>query len=163
MKRIIALGVLFTLVVSAGWLVQSGAEERAVRTLLDDVQQAALFGLNRLEPEALDTYFATEAEGGVPAGLAATQQAYKDFVAQLPGTNSVQFHSFDILALEVHEDAGLAKVTYRLHFSVTRGGLALYSAKVTQDIALLKTPRGWRFSGGDAPQLEAVTGIWPPR
>lgn len=163
MKRLIVLGVLLVLVAGAGWLVQSGAEERAVRRLLDDVQQAALFGLNRLDSEALDPYFATEAEGAVPAGLAVTQQAYKDFVAQLPGTNSVQFHSFDILALEVHEDVGLARVTYRLHFSVVRGGLAVYGAKAMQALAMRKTPRGWRISGGDTPQLENVTGIWPPR
>jgi len=84
-------------------------------------------------------------------------------VAQLPNSSAVQFHSFDILAIEVHEDAGLAKVTYRLHFSVIRNGQAIFSAKATQSIALLKKPRGWRISGGDAPQLEDVTGAWPPQ
>ena len=32
MRRIIGLGVLLALVVGAGWLVQCGAEERAVQT-----------------------------------------------------------------------------------------------------------------------------------
>ncbi|MFO7539151.1 MAG: hypothetical protein R6X32_14010 [Chloroflexota bacterium] len=51
----------------------------------------------------------------------------------------------------------------RLHFSVVRGNTAIYSAQATQNLALLKTVRGWRISGGDTPQLEDVTGVWPPR
>jgi hypothetical protein len=163
MKRITGLIILVALVVGTAWFTQRGAEERAVRRVLDEIQPAALTGLNQRQPDALDDYFATEAEGAVVAGLTETQQVYKDFVAQLPGNNSVQFHSFDITALEVHEDAGLAKVTYRLHFSVLRGGQAIYGGTVTQDIALRKTPRGWRIMGGDAPQLEDVKGRWPPR
>jgi len=163
MKRITGLIVLVAFVVGAAWFTQRGAEERAVRRVIDEVQSAALSGLNQRHPDALDEYFATVAEGAVAAGLTETQQAYKDFVSQLPGNNAVQFHSFDIIALEVHEDAGLAKVTYRLHFSVIRSGQVLFSAKATQNIALLKTPRGWRIMGGDAPQLEDVTGNWPPQ
>ena len=162
MKRITGLIVLVAFVVGAAWLTQRGGEERAVRRVIDEVQSAALGGLNQRHPDALDEYLATEAEGAVAAGLAKTQQAYKDFVSQLPGNNAVQFHSFDIIALEVHEDAGLAKVTYRLHFSVIRSGQVLFSAKAMQDIALLKTPRGWRIMGGDTPQLEDVIGNWPP-
>jgi len=162
MKRITGLIVLVAFVVGAAWLTQRGAEERAVRRVIDEIQSAALTGMNSRNPDALDEYFATEAEGAVAAGLTETQQAYKDFIAQLPGNNAVQFHSFDIIALEVHEDAGLAKVTYRLHFSVIRSGQAIFSARATQNIALLKTPRGWRIMGGDAPQLEDVTGNWPP-
>jgi hypothetical protein len=162
MKRLISFAALLAVVAGAAWLVQRGAEERAVRRVLDEVQTAALSGLNQRHPEALDEYYATVAEGAQAAGLAETQQAYKDFVAQLPGNNAVQFHSFDITALEVHEDAGLANVSYRLHFSVVRGGQAIYSAQATQTIALLRTPRGWRIMGGDAPQLEDVTGAWPP-
>lgn len=162
MNRIIGLSVLLAIIVGAGWLVQRGAEERAVRRVIAEVQSAALTGLNSRNPDALENYFATEAEGAQAAGLAETQQAYKDFVAQLPGNNAVQFHSFDIRALEVHEDQGLAKVTYRLHFSVIRNNQAIFSAKATQNIALSKTPRGWRLSGGDVPQLEDVTGSWLP-
>lgn len=162
MNRIFGLSILLAIIVGAGWLVQRGAEERAVRRVIAEVQSAALTGLNSRNPDALDGYFATEAEGAQAAGLAETQQAYKDFVAQLPGNNAVQFHSFDIHALEVHEDQGLAKLTYRLHFSVIRNNQAIFSAKATQNIALIKTPRGWRIMGGDAPQLEEVTGNWPP-
>jgi ketosteroid isomerase-like protein len=161
MKRIIGLIILVALVAGVAWLVQRGAGERAVWGVIDEIQTATLNVLNQRQPDALDDYFATEAEGAVAAGLAETRQAYKDFVSHLPGNNAVQFHSFDILALEVHEDAGLAKVTYRLHFSVIRSGQAIFSAKATQDIALRKTPRGWRISGGDAPQLEDVIGNWP--
>ena len=163
MKRVVGLSLVLAVIVGAGWLVQRGAEERDVRRVLDEVQTAALGGLNRRNATALDDYFATVAEGAQAAGLAETQQAYKDFVEQLPGNNAVQFHSFDITALEVHEEAGLANVSYRLHFSVVRSGQAIFSAKVTQTIAWLQTPRGWRIMGGDAPQLEDVTGTWPPR
>ena len=161
MKKIVGLGILALIIVGAAWLVQSGAEERAVRRVVDEVQTAALNGLNQRQPGALDEYFATAAEGAVPAGLAETQQAYKEFVAQLPGNNAVQFHSFDIVSIEVHQEAGLAKVTYRLHFSVIQNGQVSFGANATQNIALLRTPRGWRISGGDAPQLDNVVGSWP--
>ncbi len=164
MKKIPGLIVLIVLAASAIWLVrQRGIEERAIRQFMDEAQSNALVSLNRRRPDALDVYFATEAEGAQPAGLAETQQAYKDFINQLPTNSSVQFHSFDITGVEVYEDGGLARVSYRLHFSVVRGSTAVFSAKATQNLALLKTPRGWRISGGDAPQLEDVVGIWPPR
>jgi len=163
MKKLIGLVVLAILVIVVALIVQSGAEERAVRRIIDEVQAAALKGLNFRDPNALDDYFATVEEGAQAAGLTETQQAYKDFVAGLSTGDTVQFHSFDIRTVEVHEDAQLAKVTYRLHFSVVRNGLAVFGAKAMQDLALLKTPRGWRISGGDAPQLEDVIGTWPPR
>ncbi|HLF28956.1 MAG TPA: hypothetical protein VJG32_21730 [Anaerolineae bacterium] len=163
MKKTIGLVALATLVIVDGLIVQSGAEERAVRRIIDEVQAAALNSLNFRDPNALDEYFATVAEGAQAAGLAETQQAYKDFVAGLSAGDITQFHSFDIKTIEVHQDAGLAKVTYRLHFSVVRNGFAVFGARATQDLALLKTPRGWRISGGDAPQLEDVIGAWPPR
>ena len=161
MRRSVGFGILALVIFGTAWLTQRGAEEQAVRGVIQDVQAAALRGLNQRQPNALDNYFATEAEGAVAPCLIETRQAYKDFVAQLPGDNAVQFHSFDILAIEVHEDAGLAKVTYQLHFSVLRDGQAIFGARATQDVALLKTPRGWRISGGDAAQLENVLGSWP--
>ena len=163
MKRIIGLSVLTALVVAVAWLVQRGTEERAVRRVIDEVQTAALAGLNSRDPNALNEYFATETEGAQATGIAETQQAYKNFVAELPSNNAVQFHSFNIRAVEVDETAGLAKVTYRLHLSVIHNGQVIFGANVTQNLALLRTPRGWRISGGDAPQLEDVRGDWPPR
>ncbi len=54
-------------------------------------------------------------------------------------------------------------MAYRLHLSVLHNGQVIFGANVTQNLALLRTPRGWRISGGDAPQLEDVRGGWPPR
>ena len=54
----------------------------------------------------------------------------------------------------------MAKVTYRLHFSVLRNGQAILGARGTKDVALRKTPRGWRIAGGDGPQLENVIDSW---
>lgn len=166
MRKIIILFVLVALIAIAGvgWLVQRGAEARAVRRVIDEAQEAALAGMNAGDPSALDEYFATEAEGAQPSGLAETQRAYQEFVQQLAGGSySVQFHSFSIQDLEVHENARLARVTYRLHFSVIYSSQVTFGAVATQSIALLKTPRGWRISGGDAAQLEEIRGAWPPR
>ena len=162
MKTIIGLTVFVAAIVAllSGC---SGGEEGAVRRVVEDVRAAALDGLNSRNADALDEYFATVEEGAQAAGLAETQQAYKDFVAGLSTGDAVQFHSFDITAVEVHEDAKLAKVTYRLHFSVVRSSVAVFGAKAAQNLALLKTPRGWRISGGDTPQLEDVMGAWPTR
>ena len=159
---ILGLLVLTALVLGLTWFF-GGGEEQAVRGLVEEVQTAALAGLNRRSANALDEYFATVAEGAQAAGLTQTQQAYKDFVAGLTSNDSVQFHSFNIQTVEIHEEANLAEVTYRLHFSVLRNGQVIFGAKATQDLALLKTPRGWRISGGDAAQLEEVIGTWPPR
>lgn len=163
MKRLLGLTFLTVLLAGGAWWFQAGSEERAVRQVLSDMQAAALSGLNRRDAAALDAYFATQADGALPDGLAETQQAYRDFAAALPGNNAVQFHSLEIQSLQVHKDAGLAKVTYRLHFSVLRSGQVIYSARAEQNLALVRTPRGWRIMGGDAPQLFDVTGAWPPR
>ncbi len=162
MKTIIGLVVLVATIFGIGLLTQPGAEEQTVQRVIDEVQTAALNGFQFNDPHALDEYFATIQEGAEAAGLTLTQQAYQNFVTQLAGS-TIQIHSFDVQAIQVHEDAKLAKVTYRLHFSVIRNGQALFGAEATQDLALLKTPRGWRISGGDAPQLENMQGTWPPR
>ena len=62
----------------------------------------------------------------------------------------------------MHEDAELASVTYQMHLSVIRGGAAVFTVRFTQDLAALRTLRGWRISGGDTPKIEETTGIWPP-
>jgi len=164
MRKLALLLVLLAVVSGAIWLVRArSSDERDLGRLMNEVQMAALAALNRRDPDAMDAYFANPSEGAQAAGLDQVQQAFKAFVSQLPDGSAVQFHSFDIDGVEVHESDGLARVTYRLHFSVVRGNTAIYSAKATQNLALLKTPRGWRISGGDAAQLEEVTGAWPPQ
>lgn len=164
MKKVSALvGVLLVLAVGALWLLwQRNYEERAIRALLAEAQADAVAGLNRRDPQAMAEYFATVSEGAQAAGLSETEQAYRDLIVALPANSTVQVHSFDLSSLEVHEDAGLARATYRLHFSLVRGSTAVFSAKATQNLALLKTARGWRISGGDALQFEDVSGTWPP-
>ncbi|MBI1281373.1 MAG: hypothetical protein GC179_24815 [Anaerolineaceae bacterium] len=110
----------------------------------------------------MDTYFATIEEGAQENGLSETQGAYKTFVTLMNG-QSVQIHSFHIDAVEVREDAGMARVTYQMHLRVIRDRVVVFTVLFTQDIAILKTPRGWRISGGDSPQIAETTGIWPPR
>ena len=156
---IVALAVALGLV---GLVSQRGNSEGDIRRLIENAQTAALDGINRRNPNALDTYFATFAEGAQETGLAETQAAYKNFVARM-SDGSVQIHSFNIEDVEVHEDGGLARVTYRMHLSVIRGGAATFTIRFTQNLAVLRTPRGWRISGGDTPQIEETTGIWPPR
>ncbi|MEZ4666530.1 MAG: hypothetical protein R3E39_01200 [Anaerolineae bacterium] len=155
----VAVGVV---VVVAILLMRRGSSEGDIRRLVEDVQTAALDGISRQNPNALDTYFATVEEGAQENGLAETQGAYKNFAAQLRA-ESIQIHSFNLQAVEVHEEAGLARVTYQMHLSVIRGGAAVFTVRFTQDLAVLRTARGWRISGGDAPQIQETTGIWPPR
>lgn len=164
MRKLSLLLILLAVVGGAVWFISArSSDERDLRRLMGEMQTAALIALNGRDADALDVYFATAAEGAQTVGLSEVQQAFKVFVSQLPSGSTVQFHSFDIDEVEVHENDGLARVTYRLHFSVIRGNTAIYSAKATQNLALRKTPRGWRISGGDAAQLEEVTGAWPPR
>lgn len=156
---ITAIGAIVVLVIL---LTQRGSSEGDIRRLIEDVRIAALDGISRRNSNALDRYFATVEEGAQENGLAETLGAYKNFVAQISG-ESVQIHSFNIEAVEVHEDAGLARVTYQLHLSVIRGGAAIFTVRFTQNLAVLRTPSGWRISGGDTLQIEETTGVWPPR
>lgn len=136
--------------------------ESAVRKTVEEAAQAAENGLNRRNLSAVEPYFATVEEGAIAAGLDETERSPQSFLDSLTSSDRVQFHSFDVQSVAMHENGGLARVTYRLHLSVIRNSEVFYSAVVTQDIALLKTARGWRISGGDTPQLSEVSGEWPP-
>lgn len=163
MKRWIWIGAGILLVLVIALAGQRGNADADVRRVVEQVSTAALNGLNRRDPNALNTYFATVDEGAQPTGLELTQQAYQTLASQLRSNGaSVQFHSFDIEDVEVHEDGGLARVTYRLHLSIIRGGAAVFSARVSQNVALVNTSRGWRISGGDTPEFADVTGTWSP-
>lgn len=120
-------------------------------------------GVNRRDLSAVEAYFARPTEGANLAGLGQTIGQLRSFTTHLNDGDQMQVHSFQIQSVAVHDSGGLARATYRLHFSVIRGGTAIFTAVATQDLALLKTPRGWRISGGDQPQLSDVSGQWPPR
>ncbi|GIV80278.1 MAG: hypothetical protein KatS3mg050_4805 [Litorilinea sp.] len=145
------------------WLTACSNNERAVRQTVEELADAVQSGLNRRNLNAVEPFFATPDEGANAAGLGETWEALQTFADQLGSSDQVQFHSFDVESVAVHEENKLARVTYRLHFSVVRNGLPIYSAVVTQNLALIRTSRGWRISGGDVPRLDDVTGQWPPR
>jgi len=140
-----------------------GALERAVRTTVQEAASATEAGVNRRDLSAVEPFFATPAEGANLVGLGQTIGQLRTFTTHLDAGDQLQVHSFQIQSVAVHKSGGLARATYRLHFSVERGGAAVYTAVVSQNLALLNTPRGWRISGGDQPQLSDVVGAWPPR
>lgn len=162
MKRLLLIVLL--LVVGGGvlWWWIGGRDTRSVRRTIEELRQAVESGLNQRDFSAVETYFATEAEGAVPTGLNQTRDALQVFAAQLGDGDQVQFHSFDVQNVAVHTQDGLADVQYRLHFSVVRNGGVIYGGVAQQTVALLKTPRGWRVMGGDQPQMSEVVGTWPP-
>lgn len=143
--------------------VLRGTPESAVRTTLQEAVRATEAGLNRHDLSDVEPYFATASEGANLAGLGQTLGPLRLFANHLNTGDQVQIHRFEVPSVAVHISDGLARATYRLQFSVVRGGTAIYSADVTQNVALLKTARGWRISGGDQPQLTNVLGTWPPR
>lgn len=137
--------------------------ESDVRKTVKAVASIVEPGVNRRDLGAVEPFFATPAEGANLAGLGQTIGQLRSFTTHLNSGDQIQVHSFQVQSVAVHASDGLARATYRLHFSVIHGGAAVYTAVVTQDLALLKTPRGWRISGGDQPQLSDVSGQWPPR
>jgi hypothetical protein len=144
-------------------LAGCGGSNQAVRSTVERTAQAAEAGLNRRNLQEVERYFATKEEGANEAGIKETLEALAGFAASLTGSDRVQFHRFDVTDVSVHESDGLARVTYRLHLSVIRDSIVIFGAVVNQDLALVRTPRGWHISGGDTPQLSEVTGQWPPR
>jgi hypothetical protein len=144
------------------WLAGCSNSESAVRKTVEAVADTVQSGLNRRNLSAVEPFFATADEGANASGLGETWEALQAFADQLGSGDQIQFHSFDVESVAVHEENRLARATYRLHFSVVRNGLPIYSAVATQDLALIRTSRGWRISGGDVPRLDDVTGQWPP-
>lgn len=157
--------ICFTLLmlVMAMLLAGCGGSNRNVRSTAERLAQATEAGLNRRNLQEVERYFATPAEGANTAGIKETQAALRGFAASLTGRDRVQFHSFNVTDISVHESDGLARVSYRLHLSVIRNSTVIFGAVVDQNLALVRTARGWRISGGDTPQLSEVTGQWPAR
>ncbi len=145
-------------------LILAGCDKSAftVVTTVDNAGKATEVALTTgRDLSTVQKFFATEEEGANQVGLDETWGALQRFAASLDNSSRVQFHSFDVLNTKIHESGGLATATYRLHLSVLRNGEVVYSAISTQDLALMKTPRGWLISGGDEPQLSEVQGQWP--
>ena len=161
MKKLLILVAIIVAIIVVARLTGGSDQPGEVRRAVEKAQAAAIDGLNRRSPTAIDHFFAGVREGAQPDGLAETQQAYKDVVSRLPGGAQVQIHSFNITSVEVHEESGLAKVTYRLHASLIRVCAAVFAVQFTQDLALLMTKSGCRISGGDTPQIEETTGNFP--
>jgi hypothetical protein len=146
-------------------LVYASRPDRIVQKTVEDAAATVERALNRGDLTAVAPLFATAAEGANEAGLDETWRALRQFGENLSAAERVQFHSFSVRDVEVHQRAPggipVARATYRLHMSVLRDGQVTYGAAVEQNLALLKTSRGWRISGGDQPRLSEVVGQWP--
>lgn len=139
----------------------STRSEAAVRQTVEEAAQTVEKGLNRHSLDRVQPYFATAAEGANAAGLAETWGALQTFAASLIPSDRVQFHSFDVEEVIVHEQGNLARASYRLHMSVLRDSQVVFGLVATQNLALTRTGRTWRISGGDQAQLSEVVGQWP--
>jgi ketosteroid isomerase-like protein len=159
MKRWILLSML--LIAVAGLLAACGGAEVTVRKTIEEAAAAIEDGLNQGDLAQVQTLFATEAEGANSDGLANTWQALQTFSQGLTNSDRVQVHSFDVQEVAVHEQGNLARATYRLHLSVLRDGQVAFGFVATQNLALMRTGRQWRISGGDQAQLTDVVGQWP--
>lgn len=152
-----AVLLLFVLAACAGT-----PDENAVRGTVGNfisTLQDAIAG--KAKPAALDDYYATAAEGANAQGLVNTQTVFRTMIENhVNGMSLVQLSNFRITAVEVHESGGLAKVTYQMDIRIVHGTQE-GTATLTQDLALLKTPRGWRISGGDPWRYSNVVGTLP--
>lgn len=162
MRPLILIGLLLV-TGSLLWATCGDNSTATVRKTIEDAAKAVESGLNNRNLDKVEGFFATAAEGANPAGLEETWGALQRFMAGLTSSDRVQFHSFAVKEVTVHESGGLARATYRMHLSVLRGSEVIFGFVAVQDLALSKTPRGWRISGGDTPQLSEVVGQWPPR
>ena len=149
MSKLAAWFIAVAIGVSA--LTSCGNSEASIRSTLEVAAQAVETSLNTGSSAGYREYFATPAEGAIESGLKETREALDQFAKQLTSGDRVQFHTFQIQNVALHESAGQATATYRLHFSVVRNGAARFSAVVIQNIAVIKTPRGWRIAGGGTP------------
>jgi hypothetical protein len=156
---------LWQLILMLGVTLTLAACDRSAFTVSTTVENAARAAETALARDrnlsTVQPFFATVEDGANPAGLDETWGALGRFAASLDNSTRVQFHSFDVVNTKVHENGGLATATYRLHLSVLRNGEVVFNAIITQNLALMKSPRGWLIGGGDEPQLSEVQGQWP--
>ena len=162
MKHCLMLGMMFVLLAIALTACAS-ADESAVRQVVTDAENALEAALNREASAAVfEQYFATPQEGANAAGLVETRDRWRKLLRDhVSGVSLVQISNFRITNIQIHESGGLARVTYEMDLRIVHG-TQQGNATLTQNLALLKTAtRGWRISGGDAPQFSNVVGTLP--
>lgn len=153
---------LAALFAAAAWLlVACGGSEGRIRSTVENAAEAVEEGLNHGDLGQVKTTFATEDEGANAAGLANTWGALQTFAGGLTPSDQVQFHSFSVTEVAVHEDGNLARAGYRLHLSVIRNRQVVFGFVATQYLALTRIDGKWLISGGDQAQLSDVVGQWP--
>ncbi len=160
MKRLFIL-LLFLLLFSIA-ACAGNSDENAVRGTVGNFERRLENVIaGKAKVAALDDYFATPAEGANEQGLTNTRDAYASMLNNhVSGVSIVQLSNFRITNVEVHQSGGLAKVTYQMDIRIVHG-TNQGTATLTQDLALLKTPRGWRISGGDPWRYSNVVGTLP--
>lgn len=152
-----AVLLLFVLAACAG-TPDENAVRGTVGTFISTLQDGIA---GKAKPAALDDYFATVADGANEQGLVNTRDAFMDMLGNhVSGASLVQLSDFRITNVEVHQSGGLAKVTYQMNIRIVHG-TEQGTATLTQDLALLKTARGWRISGGDPWRYSNVVGTLP--
>lgn len=162
MKKLFMLALL----VSALPFVLAGcagnADETAVRGTVTSFEQTLENVVaGKAKVAALDDYFATAAEGANAQGLVDTHDAFVQMVNDhVSGVSLLQLSNFRITTVQMHSSGGLARVTYQVDIKIVHGTQQGTATK-TQDLALLKTPRGWRISGGDPWRYTNVVGTLP--
>jgi len=160
MKRLLPLlPIVLFLIVAACARNPDENEVRGTVSNFERTLEDAIAG--KTKPAALDDYFATTADGANAQGLVNTRDAFLEMLNDhVNGVSLVQLSNFRITNVEVHQSAGLAKVTYQVDIRLVHG-TQQGTGILTQDLALLKTPRGWRISGGDAWRYSNVVGTLP--
>lgn len=160
MKRISIFTMFVLLVILAA--CGGNPEENAVRGIVGSFEQtlqAAIEG--KAKPAALNDYFASAEDGANIQGLANTRDAFTNMLNNhVNGLSLVQLSDFRITDVQVHQNGGLAKVTYQMDIKIVHG-TQQGTATLEQNLALLKTPRGWRISGGDPWRYSNVVGTLP--
>lgn len=162
MKQLFMIAAFITILPLILAACAGSADETAVRGTVANFEQT-LEGViaGKAKVAALDDYFATAAEGANAQGLVDTHDAFVSMVNDhVSGASLVQLSNFRITNVQVHQAGGLARVTYQVDVKIVHGAQQGTATK-TQDLALLKTPRGWLISGGDPWRYTNVVGTLP--
>lgn len=162
MKKLFMMGMLVISVSLVLAACGGNPDENAARATVGNFERTmedVIAGKAKLA--ALDDYFATAAEGANAEGLVNTHDAFVSMVTDhVSGASLVELSNFRITNAQVHQSGGLASVTYQVDVKIVHG-TQQGTATRTQDLALLKTPRGWRISGGDPWRYSNVVGTLP--